>query len=629
MSVATDELAAEGPRTAAPPVVVGATRPEEARRLLAIAGPVARARDAEIVLAYVPELTPGEEPPSPREDADDRDLVPEGMPARVTIARYAVLPEAAFRTTVRRYDADLLILEWREPPEDGVGTAEQRAAQRRAATRVQRLFIDPPCEAWLVRGSLGGRPIRSVLVVPAGALPGAGTLRGAAALRGSGGDVTVLDVHSKEGEPPPPALAARLDETLGSDRHEVRTVRAKSRERATIDELGRHAYDLLLAETPADGVVPWLAAPAIPRELIERVDIPTVIVNRPQSRAVVTFRRWWDRVYQWTESLDDEQRVRVYSDLRRSARVDRDFLTLTVISTGIAALGLLLNSAAVIIGAMLVAPFMSPIIALGLAIVYGDPRFMRVGAAAILRGTLLAYPVGTVLGLVVPQVDLGGEVLARTEPSGLDLVVALLSGAAGAYAYARRDLSAALPGVAIAAALVPPLAASAIALGSGEYEAAAGAALLYAMNVTTIAAAAAVVFLWFGFRPESQRLGRMRAFFRGFALIVVLIIAVTAAVVVLGNRDREAARLEHGVAGVVEGWLPEGDALDAIEVGDGEDGAVAVRVRIESATLRATDDVAALAALLAAELGREVAVDLVVVPVVRGAAAPVEEASAD
>ncbi|MCB9491774.1 MAG: DUF389 domain-containing protein [Dehalococcoidia bacterium] len=616
MSVATDDIPAEEPRATARPVVVGASRPEEARRLLSIAGPVARARGAEVVLAYAPEAPPDVD----AEVIDDRELIPDRMSARVTVNRYRHSDESAFRAAAVEHDASLLIIEWRDPPQDGAGTAEERAAQRRASKRAERLFLDPPCEAWLVHGSLGGREIRSVLLVPANGLPQPGTLRAARDLRGSEGRVVALDVHSKEVVEPGPGLVQRLDDELGHDRYEVRSARSKSRERAALEELGRHAYDLLLAEAPAEGVVPWLAAPEVPAEIIERVDVPTVIVNRPQARAVVAFRRWWDRIYQWTESLDDEQRIRVYSDLRRSARVDRDFLTLTVISTAIAALGLLLNSAAVIIGAMLVAPFMSPLIALGLAIVYGDPRFMRVAVTAIIRGTLLAYPIGILLGVLVPQIDLGGEVLARTEPSGLDLIVALLSGAAGAYAYARRDLSAALPGVAIAAALVPPLAASAIALGSAEYTAAAGAALLYVMNVTTISAAAAVIFLWFGFRPEGQRLGRMRAFFRGFAVIIVLIAAVTAAVVVLGNRDRSVAQLERSVADVVEGWLPEGDSLDDIEVQDAS-GDLSIRVRIESSTLRVSDDAAALAALLADDLGRPVSVDLVVIPVVRGAAA--------
>ena len=619
-----DETPVDEARPQPPPVVVGATRPDEARRLLSIAGAVARARDAELILAYVPDvaLDDGES------EADDRALLPEKLSARVRVLRHRTNPDAAFRSVVEEYDAGLLILEWRASPDADDGTAEERAVRRTAARRIERLFLDPPCEAWLVNGSLGGRPIRSMLLLPANGLPARATLQAAHSLRGSEGRVTLLDVHAKEGAQPHDGLASRLDEELGHDRHTLNTVRAKSRERAAIDELGRQAYDLLLAEAPVEGVVPLLAAPEVPVDLIERVEVPTVIVNRPQSRAAVTIRRWWDRVYQWTESLDDEQRVRVYSDLRRSARSDRDFLTLTVLSTTIAALGLLLNSAAVVIGAMLVAPFMSPLIALGLAIVYGDPRFMRVGVSAIVRGTLVAYPIGILLGVLVPQVDLGGEVLARTEPSGLDLIVALLSGAAGAYAYARRNLSAALPGVAIAAALVPPLAASAIALGSGEYEAATGAGLLYAMNVTAISAAAAVVFLWFGFRPEAQRLGRMRAFFRGFAMIVVLIVAVTAAVAYLGNRDRAAAQLELSVVGVVEEWLPEGDELDLAEVREDGDG-VTVRVRIESLTPRTSEDADALATLLAEDLGRPVEVDLVVIPVARGASVPVEDASGE
>lgn len=598
------------------PVVVGATRASVARRLLALASPVAHARHAEVYLAYAPVAG------SDDATVERKELLPRSMSARVTVLDQHARRETAFEAVAQRHRAGLLLLEWPEPL-NGDSTADERAEARRNAKATERLFLDPPSEAWLVRGSLGGRSIKSILVVPANGMPATETLRSARALAGSDASIVLLDVHGGQATEPSARLRARLDDALGTGRYEVRSVKARSRERAALDELDEHAYDVLFVEAPDDGVVPWLAAPEVPTDLVERVSIPTIVVNHPQSRFVVAFRRRWDRVYQWAESLDDEQRVRVYSDLRRSARADRDFLTLTVLATSIAALGLLLNSTAVIIGAMLVAPFMSPLIALGLAIVYGDRRFMRVGSVAILRGTIVAYPIGILLGLLVPQVALSDEILARTQPSGLDLLVAVFSGAAGAYAYARRDLSAALPGVAIAAALVPPLAASAIALGAGEYQEAAGAVLLYALNVTAISAAAALVFLWFGFRPEA-RFGRTRAFFGGFAGIILVIGVVLAAVIVLGGQDRGASLLERSVATVVDDWLAEGDTLDEVTLTENPE-ALSVRARIESSMPRTAEDAHALATLLSDELDRAVVVDLVVIPIARGAAVPPEE----
>ena len=616
MTAAAEDPTTEDPATPSPSVVVGAARPEEARRLLALAAPVARARGAQLLLVYVPE--PLSQGAAPVADAD-ADLIPGGLSVLVKVLRHQTTVDTVLRSVARQYHAGLLILQWRDHPDAGDGNAEERANRRRHAERLRRLFLDPPCEAWLVDGSLGGRPVRSILLVPADGIPRRETVKAAHDLRGGDASVTYLHAQAKSNGLPSEALTRRLDEGLGSGRHSVQSVEAKSRERAALDEMDRRAYDLLLVEAPESSVFPVLAAPEVPADLLERAEIPMVVVNQPQSRAAVTIRRWWDRVYRWTESLHDAQRDRVYSDLRRAARADRDFRTLTVLSTGIAALGLLLNSAAVIIGAMLVAPFMAPLIALGLAVVYGDPRFMRVGVTAIAKGTLVAYPIGILLGVLIPHVTLGNEVLARTEPSGLDLLVALLSGAAGAYAYARRDVSAALPGVAIAAALVPPLAASAILLGSGQFEEAASAALLYALHVTAISAAVTVVFLWFGFRPERQRLGRLRAFFSGFAMIATLVIAVTALVVVLGNRDRASAQVEHAVTTTVEEWLPEDAVLDRVEV-DASTDELQIRVRVESATLRTAEDAAALAALIATDLGRSVDVDLVVIPVARGTA---------
>lgn len=231
--------------------------------------------------------------------------------------------------------------------------------------------------------------------------------------------------------------------------------------------------------------------------------------------------------------LELGQRTEVYTRVRRSARPDTDFFVLIGLSALIAALGLMLNSAAVVIGAMLVAPLMSPIVGAGLAIVMGNLRFMRLSLEAIVRGALLAIFLSLLLGLVRPDEPLTPEILARTEPTLLDLGVALFAGLAGAYALTHSEAAAALPGVAISAALVPPLSAIGISLASRAYTEAMGATLLFVTNLIAIVAAAVLVFVVVGFRPahwrkaerEVQR--RTVRFAIGFLLIITVLLGVT------------------------------------------------------------------------------------------------------
>jgi uncharacterized hydrophobic protein (TIGR00271 family) len=197
----------------------------------------------------------------------------------------------------------------------------------------------------------------------------------------------------------------------------------------------------------------------------------------------------------------------VQVQLRDASQPGFDFFVLVVLSSVIATLGLLINSPATIIGAMLVAPLMSPIIGLGLSSITGDGILLRDSVTALLRGALLAILIAFILTWVnryLPFLvlnELPAEVLNRTHPSPIDLVVALAGGLAAAYALAQPRLSAALPGVAIATALMPPLCTAGIGLALADYAVAGGAGLLFITNAVTITFGAMVVFVFLGFNP--------------------------------------------------------------------------------------------------------------------------------
>ncbi len=217
--------------------------------------------------------------------------------------------------------------------------------------------------------------------------------------------------------------------------------------------------------------------------------------------------------------------------LRDASHPDFSYFLLVFLSSVIATLGLLINSPATIIGAMLVAPLMSPILGLGLGSIRGDDRLLKDAGSALLRGAVVAITIAFLLTLnnrlmpFVPLIpsDLPSEVMARTHPSPMDLGIAIAGGLAAAFALAMPDISAALPGVAIATALMPPLAVVGIGLAYQRWEVAGGAFLLFITNGVAIAASAMLVFFALGFTHRSaDKVGRIFGVPRSLAISLIV-----------------------------------------------------------------------------------------------------------
>jgi uncharacterized hydrophobic protein (TIGR00271 family) len=211
-------------------------------------------------------------------------------------------------------------------------------------------------------------------------------------------------------------------------------------------------------------------------------------------------------IFSWLPTLDATDRIDLFDRLQVGARWNIDFMMMMCLSTAIACLGLIQNSTAVVIGAMVVAPLMTPLIGAGLALVQGNTVFFRDSIKAMGFGIGAALLISLILGFIVPMEQLTPELLARGGPTILDLAVAFLSGAAAAYAVARPSLLGALAGVAIAAALVPPLATVGISFAEGVWEVTEGAAILLATNLVAIILGAAFIYRRLGI--QGSRLGK-------------------------------------------------------------------------------------------------------------------------
>lgn len=191
-------------------------------------------------------------------------------------------------------------------------------------------------------------------------------------------------------------------------------------------------------------------------------------------------------------AADTHGRSLILASVARDARLDRKFILLITLATAIATLGLLQDSAAVVIGAMLVSPLLGPIMGVGFGLATLEPTLIKRSLLTLGAGMGAAIGIAMLLVWLSPIADVTGELSARTQPTLLDLGVAVVGGIAGVYAILRK-LSGVMVGVAIATALVPPLSTVGFGLVTGRLDMALGAGLLFLTNTLAIAFAATVV----------------------------------------------------------------------------------------------------------------------------------------
>lgn len=233
------------------------------------------------------------------------------------------------------------------------------------------------------------------------------------------------------------------------------------------------------------------------------------------------------------------------------------FWMLLVLSSIIAAVGVMSDSTATVIGAMIVAPLMLPIQGTMLATVLADRRNLLRSFGMLVAGALAAIAIGFLLGVVDPLpivADTNSQVAARVSPGLLDLLAALATGIVGSIALVRKDISDTLPGVAIAISLVPPLVVVGLTLESGAPLESLGALLLFLTNVTAIIATGAVVMgVYRVVRPGTVQLDerqqrtrrRNRVLITVAALVVIVLplVVSTFGVIAVSSQEATAAKV--------------------------------------------------------------------------------------
>jgi uncharacterized hydrophobic protein (TIGR00271 family) len=229
--------------------------------------------------------------------------------------------------------------------------------------------------------------------------------------------------------------------------------------------------------------------------------------------------------------------------LRENATPSSSFQVLIVLSVMLALAGLYANSAPVIIGAMILAPLMSPIVSLAMGLARSEATLIRGAVKTLLVGIAWGLGCAVLLAWLMPFDLATPEMRSRMSPTLLDLFIAVISGVAGAYAFAKEEIAKSLAGVAIAVALVPPLGVAGIGLGWGDWHMARGALLLLTTNLVGISLAASATFLVLGFAPFTRA---RKGLTISLAVVAVISIPLYIAYDHLVERSRMQERVPAG-----------------------------------------------------------------------------------
>lgn len=292
--------------------------------------------------------------------------------------------------------------------------------------------------------------------------------------------------------------------------------------------------------------------------------LATVVTNIRLDDRQIAPSNTWQMFLEWVQTRPNtaDDRSQLYDKLffegdegpRRLTR----FFALMGFATGIAAFGIVADSTAVVIGAMLVAPLMTPLMGTALSMTMGWPRRAFMSGTVALAGVGFAIVLSILFGWMYgPDISTvaNSQVASRIGPTLVDLIIAVAAGGAGGFALSRPDVSDSLPGVAVAIALVPPLAVVGLMISQANWSAASGASLLFATNLVAIILIGGLVFVLTGVVPLLRLAQNKHWVRRSLGMVAVMAIAVVA---ILGvnaeNFRRQTAGLERAEE-VVDVWL--------------------------------------------------------------------------
>ncbi len=514
--------------------------------------------------------------------------------------------------TAREEDVDQILVGW--------SGGEGRSIAKSMGPVLDPIIKDAPCEVLIVKG-YNWKEIKSILVPTAGGPNAPIGARLASTLSlSTGASVTGLFVQVGRASSSRMAQNRKVLDNTFQDLEfnkppEKKIILSNSVLTGILKEAEN--YDLVIVGASEEGFIDQFAFGSIPQRIASQAPYSSVMVKGFSGAPEFWFRKVLQMIFNLFPTLTQEEQLEVREELISDAEPGQDYFVLIVLSSIIAALGLLLNSPAVVIGAMLVAPLMSPILGFSLAIVLGEVRLLRTSLESVFKGVMATIIVSILVGLISPLKEMTPEILARTQPTLVDLFIALASGMAGAYALSRKEVSAALPGVAIAAALAPPLAVVGLGIAFGNMQAAGGALLLFITNIITISLAGLIIFTLLGIHPLNLQPEVKKRVRRGITGMVLLVVMITIPLAMIMNGILRTSREDQAIHTVLTQSPLLEDITDLeVERSRTQDGLL-ISVTVRKTEPLTQEDVDALAQELKDTLDQPLMLDFTTLPVIQ------------
>ena len=602
-------------------ILVPIANPDTAGLLLRLAGILARQNDGEVLtlqVVTVPDQIPLEE--GRFRAASGRELLERALRlakkedfSLQTMTRVAHSVADGILDTAREEKADLILLGWR---------GHTRTAGASMGPIIDPVIRDAPCQVSIAKVRQW-ESAKKILVLTSGG-PNAPAAARLASQFAKMYDSEVTALYVQLGQATPQRIDEKhqlIQKSLKGVEFErppeQKVIVADSVVGGVVQEVTDGEYDLVLLGASEEGLFDQFAFGSIPQQIATQIPRTAVMVKHYGGPTELWTRKFVQGLSQILPALKVEEQLELRETMRDSARPGVNYFVLTILSAVIATLGLLLNSAAVVIGAMLVAPLMSPIMGFSLGVIVGDVRLIRLSIEAVLKGFVLAVLISAFAALFSPFNAMTREILIRTQPTLVDMVIALASGMAGAYALARKGIGAALPGVAIAAALLPPLSVVGIGLALGEAQIVAGSLLLFITNIAAISLAGVIIFLMLGVRQEIWLPEAKKRVRRSLVAFVILLIVIAIPLgVIMNSILRDTAR-QRAIQAVLEEQVvsPDQELVEVEYRPTG--GSMLVIATVRSKEPIDQDAVDDAAAALNERLDQPVILELVTLPVLR------------
>lgn len=600
-------------------VLVPIANPNTAKSLLHLAGTLARQKNGKVIALRV--ITVASQVPlseGQRKAASERVLLDRALAQAIeeefeiqTMTRVSRNIAQGILDTAREEDVDKIFAGWQSP---------SRTFGTSMGPILDPVLQNSPCDVLIVKGKKWLKVTR--ILIPTAGGPNAPVAASLAAVLSDLYAAQVTGLYVQLGRATPTRMKENrklVEKTFESLKFkqtpEYKVIVAENIVEGIVREAEHH--DLILIGASEEGVFDQLAFGSIPQQIINQIDKTAVMVKHYKGATEFWLGKLWRGIFNLFPSLDLEEQWELREGMLDDARPGVNYFVLIILSSIIATLGLLLNSPAVVIGAMLVAPLMSPVLGFSLGIVMGELRMIRLSLESISKGVIASILVAIIIGLISPFKEMTIEIISRTQPTLLDLFIALASGMAGAYAISKKDVSAALPGVAIAAALAPPLGVVGLGLALGNLRAAGGAFLLFITNIISITLAGVIVFSLLGVRPQNWLAETKRWVRRGVTGVILMIILITIPLGFIMNSIIHQTREQQKIQQIISNHpVTEDTSLVDIE-----------RILVDEhmfliATIRAEEtisqeEVNSLALALRSGLNRPLTLEIITLPTIR------------